>query len=265
MNPEKPDRRGFVLPWLLWAAALLSLLGAGLISAGRTETRLTGTARLSAAVRAAADGAVHEAIWRHATTGAAHWPAGAPPVQTAIGGIGVTVTIESLAGRVNSNRAPAALMGAVLARLGVSRDEAMFLGEAMFDWHMPGRFASGGGTKLRAYQSAGLSHAPPDQPFESDGEIASVLGMNESAAAALRPYFSIYNDGAIDLTLAAPPVRLAIEDTGTNQPAGQAGSETVEIVAVARAPGGHVFPRRAVVRFRPEEVAHILDWGEAGR
>jgi general secretion pathway protein K len=264
MTSGRRGQRGVVVLLTLWTLALLALLAARLVSGGRTDLRLTGMARDAAAVRAAADGAVYEAIWRLAAGGELHWFPDSRPRATVIGGVAVTVTIEDLAGRLNPNLAPPELIGALLARLGMPADQAMAEGAAFFDWHMPGARASPGGAKLPEYRAAGLAYGPPGQPFEHDSEIAAVLGMTPNAAAALRPFLSIYNEGAIVPARAAPVLRQALEDTGTNQPGDPATAPlTVEIQALARTDSGAAFPRRAVVRFKPGEPFRILNWTAA--
>jgi len=255
------DQSGLVLMLVLWTIALLALLGTQLVSAGRTELRLVFAMRDAALVRTAADGAVHEAIWRLADGGAPHWPADRVPRLTRIGGVPVSVTIENLSGRLNPNTAPGDLIGAVLTHLGMEPSRALAQGAAVFDWHMPGQLPSPGGAKLPAYRAAGLTYGPPGQPFENDAEIGAVLGMTPDIAAALRPFLSVYNEGAIEPRFAAPILRLALEETGTNQTAGQNSSETVEIVAVATGAHDASYSRRAVARFRSGEPFQILYWG----
>ena len=261
--PRSDGQQGVVLLVVLWTMALLALLAAHFLASGRTEIQLVSSAREAMRVEAAADGAVYEAVWRLADGAAAHWPADRVPRETRVGGIPVTVVIENLAGRINPNTAPGDLIAAVLIHLGMASERALAQGAAIFDWHMPGRIASPGGAKLPAYRAAGLSYGPPGQPFETDDEIGAVVGMNQTVAAALLPLLSIYNDGAIEPRFAAPVVRLALQETGTNQPSGQSGFATVEIMAVARLPDGTVFQRRAVVRFHDREPFQILEWTSA--
>ena len=253
------DQPGAILLLVMWTVGLLALLGTQLLSTSRTELRTMAAMAEAALAQAAADGAVYEAVWHLADGADSHWPADHVPRMTRIGTAMVVVTIENLAGRLNPNTAPGGLIGAVLVQLGTPADRAMALGATVFDWHMPGRLASPGGAKLPAYRAAGLTYGPPGQPFETDAEIGAVLGMTPDLMEALRPYLSIYNEGAIDPKFAAPVVRQALEDTGTNQPETPGRSDTVEIVAMARR-GGAAFLRRAVVRFRPTERFQILNW-----
>ena len=249
---------------VLWTIAVLALLGAGLTASSRTGLRIAAAMRDAAQVEAAADGAVHEAILRLADGGGLHWPADRIPRETQIGGIPVVVTVENLAGRLNPNTAPDALIAAVLTRFGLDAEPAAALGSALFDWHMPGPLASAGGTRRRAYMAAGLGYFPPGQPFERDDEARAVLGMTPAIAAVLRPFLSIHNDGPIDPAFAAQPLRLALEATGINQFAAPEPSATVEIVADARLPSGAAFERRAVIRFRAGVRFQILDWSQGG-
>ena len=86
-------------------------------------------------------------------------------------------------------------------------------------------------------------------------------GIRWLLAAALRPFLSIYNEGAIEPRFAAPILRLALEETGTNQTTSQNSSETVEILAEATGAHDASYRRRAVVRFRSGEPFQILYWG----
>ncbi len=253
--------RGFVLPLVLWTLALLALLETRLIGDGRAELQLLRRQDLAAQGVAAAEGGIHEAVWRHAASGSAHWPADGVVRVTRVGAAEVTVRIDPLAGRLNPNIAPAGLIAALLARLGEPADRAEVLGAAAFDWHMPNGLASSGGSKQASYRAAGAGYAPPNQGFETDDEISAVLGWSAGLAAAMRPYLSIHNDGAIDRRLASPVLGLALEATGTNQPEAAVPSETIEITAIARLAGGIMIQRRAVARARAGKRFQFLDWG----
>ncbi len=266
MDPIAPmtrDQRGIVLVLVLWSIALLALIGARLTSASRTDIATATDLYNATRAEAAADGAVHEAIARLADGGALHWSADRLIRTTSIGGVQADVSIENLAGRLNPNSAPAELMAALLVRLGMPTERALAQGGALFDWRMPGGLSVTGGTKRQMYRMAGFGYVPPSQPYENDNEIAAVVGMTPEVSAALRPYLSIHNDGAVDPNEAAVPLRLALQDLGINQLANTTPSATVEITALARSATGNRFLRRAVVRFRPGEPYQILAWSQS--
>ena len=263
MRHRPADRRGIVLVLVLWTVGLLALIGARLTGGSRTDLAIAARLVEAAAVEAAADGAVHEAILRLADGGGLHWPADRVPRITEMGGVRVDVTIENLAGRLNPNTAPAALMAALLFRLGMPGERALAQGAALQDWRMPGANAMLGGRKQQIYRMAGLAYGPPGQSFEQDDEIEAAAGMTPEVAAALRPFLSIHNGGAIDPLHAAPALRQALEDTGINQLAAQTPAATVEILALARAGAEARFIRRAIVRFTPGRPVQFLAWGRS--
>ena len=111
-------QRGFALLVVLWSMALLALLGAQLTGAGRTEAQIARNLRASAGVEAAADGAVQEAIFHLLASGEARWGADGVLRRWRIGEAAVEVRIFSESGKLNPNRAPIAVMAALLRRLG---------------------------------------------------------------------------------------------------------------------------------------------------
>ena len=60
----RANQRGIVLLVVLGVMALLALIGTRLTSTGRVETQIARNALAAAMAEAAADGAVHEAIFR---------------------------------------------------------------------------------------------------------------------------------------------------------------------------------------------------------
>ena len=163
--------------------------------------------------------------------------------------------------RLNPNLAPPGLIAAVPRRLGLDGDAASALGAAIFDWRMPGRRSVLGGLKERSYEASHLSLAPPNQPFESDDEVSSVIGMTADVMRVPRPFLSVYNEEAVDTRFAAPALRLAIEDNGTNQMASREASETFEIRAMGQVKDGGAFTLWAVIRFGGAGSFRILIWG----
>lgn len=229
-------QRGFALLIVLWSVALLGLVGAQLTSSARTEARIAANLRANAVAEAAADGGVQEAVFR--LIGA---PGVAPRLafETRIGEAPVTVRAEPVAGLVNPNAAPPGLLAALMQQAGIAPRDANALGLAIVAWHEAQR-----------------------RPFARLDELSDVPGMTPPVLAAIRPFLSVHNRGAVDPALAPPPVARALMLSGLQQEEGDDIGTVATIAAEARAEGG-AFTRRAVVRLlpsRPERPFQVLAW-----
>ena len=106
--------RGFALLLVLWSMALLALLGAHVVATGRAELQLAGNLRGAAAAEAAADGAVHAAIFHLLDASPQRWlPDGMAREMALPGGALAVVRVESEQGKVNPNLASLPLMRAL--------------------------------------------------------------------------------------------------------------------------------------------------------
>ena len=273
MPADAPDmaghQGGFALLVVLWSLALLALLGTHVTATGRAEVQLAANLRGAAAAEAAADGALHQAIFHLLDPSPRRWrPDGVPREIASPGGAAATVRIESEQGKINPNFAPAGLLQALLPLLGVEPRTAASLAASILDWRTAGSRPRPGGAKEPEYRAAGRDYAPPGRPFESLEELGLVLGMPPELLARLTPFLSIYQGGDPDLRFAHPVVAQALADA-----AGRGGDIEVEaesntvpvvvITAAAALPGGARFTRQAHVRLGPgarRRAWQILSW-----
>lgn len=237
-------QRGFVLLIVLWGVGLLALLISALVSGAGTEAKLTSTLRDQAIGRAAADGVLSEVIvevLRSGTVVASGRRFGAVPVA---------VSLVDLSGRMNPNIASATMIGALLLRLGVWQEAAQNLAAAIVDWRTPGLNPSPHGAKAAAYRAAGLSYGPPGRPFENLDELGSVLGMNPSLLAALKPHLTLWSTTDPNPAFADALVLSALRVAGVPPFAGASNeARVIAITAAAALPNAAAVTRRAVVRF----------------
>ena len=195
--------RGFALLLALWSVVLLALL-TWLTSAGRSEVRLAANLRDAAVMEAQADGLVQAAIFRlMSDSPAVRGVTGLDSTVPVPGGRGV-VRISSLAGKINPNTASAALLGALLQRVGASPPIAAALAAAILDWRTPGERARPLGAKAAEYAAAGRSDGPTGKPFETVDEMGQVLGMTPDLLARLAPHMTVFYSGAPVLADADP-------------------------------------------------------------
>jgi len=251
---QPPDNRGFALLIVLWTLVLLALIVTELGTSGRMESKIARNLMANAEAEAAADGAVHQAIFHLADGSDQGWQPDGALRHLAVGPVPVEVWIEDEAGKVNPNLADPALLQALLVVLGADQNLAQTVAQGIVDWR--------GGTPpeqqasvAQRYQAAGLSYQPSFSPFESVDDVGLVLGLPRALAARLLPHLSVHQIGIADPARADPVVARALAQlpggTGLAQPAVPMAYHSVTIVANAQPASGGRFTRRALVRIGP--------------
>ena len=254
---------GFALIIVLWTLVLVTLLVTQLLAAGRSEAQLAANIRGAAAVQAAADGSLQQAVFHLLDQTVRHWPADGTSHTLAIAGINTLVRIDNEAGKINPNSAPAGLLNALLRRVGADTRTAATVAAAIAAWRSPLVPAS---EQAALYKAAGHDYLPPDAPFQSLDELGLVLGMTPSLLARVTPFMSLYRNGEPDSASAAPLVRAALADwSGAVAPdTNKRPDETlVTITATADVAGKVRATRRAVVEIVGTADAvpyRILSW-----
>lgn len=260
MSVRRACERGFALLVVLWTLALIALLVTRVLAAGHSELQLAGNLRAGATAEAVADGAVYEATFRLL---AGQWHADGVPRRLSVGAGVAELRMTDLAGRLNPNMTPLAVMRQLLVGVGAAPSQAAAIAAAMEDWRTPGDEPLPLGAKAAQYQAAHLATVPTGQPFRSLDEIGLVLGMTPALLAALAPHVSVFQEGDPDLLLADPIVARAL---AAGAPAvanargrdAQQGALVVEITATTLANAR--FTRRAVVRFAAVERSNPSPW-----
>jgi general secretion pathway protein K len=259
--------RGFALLIVLWSLVLIALVLSQLLASGRTATQLAMNMRSAAMSRAAADGAIAEAVF-HLLGHGGVWAADGSEHDLAIGTAIVTVRVSSLGGKVNPNLASTALLAGLFQAAGLASRQAETLAEAVIAWRSPAATQQETDANRSAYRQAGLPYGPPGRSFSAVGELGNVIGMTPRLLMILAPQLSLYQSGDPNPALAAPLVRQALTLSG------QAGAQTgvyegnflvVMIEAKARGPGQTMAQRRAIVRLAgdqakvPYEILSLTD------
>ena len=253
--------RGFALLIVLWSVALLALLTTVLTATGRSEVQLAGNLRRAAAAEAAADAGVAEAVFHVSDAPNRAWQPDGQPRLVRLGGYAVTVQVQDENGKLNPNYSPPALTAAVIAATGVDASRAATLAQAFVDWHSLGNVL----LVQAQYRQAGMAVAPTGQPFRSIDELGLVIGMTPEILAHIRPYFSVYTNGPLEPSRAAPLVQRVVTALEGVQP--QVPSQrpnVINVVADARSADGSRFVRSAVVALganRAGRPFQTLQWG----
>src|SRR6516165_2246109 len=106
-------QRGFALLIVLWTLALLALLGTQLMTAARQDTQLARNLLDAAALQAAANGAVQQAVFATLDTSNRHWNADGITRTIRVGRFPVAVRVDNEAEKINPNVASLALLQAL--------------------------------------------------------------------------------------------------------------------------------------------------------
>lgn len=246
--------RGFALLLVLWTMVLLSLLVTQMVSAGRTEAQLTSNLRGAAVAEAAADGAVHQAMFRLLQDRPAL------PPELRLPGAVVALVIENEAGKVNPNSATPELLAALLRAVGADTRTATAIAAAIVSWRFPG------GDKAAPYRAAGREYGPPGAPFRRLDEIGLVLGITPALLGRVLPHLSLYSEAEPNAAAAGPVVLQAMRAVAGGQvtPASRGAADApraVTILATAATDTGARFTRRAVILLRSGETLYqVMEW-----
>ena len=252
--------RGFALLIVLWSVVLLALLGTGMTAAGRTDVQLAANIRRAAAAQAAADGGIAAAVFHLSDTPARAWAADGRLRAVPFDAFTLTVRILDENRKVNPNYVAPGLLAALLTAAGANPQQAAAIVQAVTEWHTPGTREA----VVARYRAAGLPAAPDGGPFRAVDDIGLVLGMTPELMGRLRPYLSVYADGALDYAQADPVVQEAVRSQGGGAPAPGSGRPTVvDITSEARGADGSRFVRHAVVALGRDSAGRlfrVLQW-----
>ncbi len=186
MIPAGASRRreqGFALLIVLWSLVLFALMGSQLAATGRAAARLSANLRDAAVVQAAADGAIHEALFHLLDSSSRHWPADGRMHIIRLPGASVELRVQSEAGKVNPNFATPDLLAALLHAVGADERTAAAVAVAISDWRFPDAQDHPLEAKAPQYRAAGRAYGPPNAPFETIDELGLVLGMTPDLLA----------------------------------------------------------------------------------
>jgi general secretion pathway protein K len=207
-------QRGFALLIVLWTVGFLALLGTRIVAAGRTDTQLATNLKQDAVLRAAADGAIANAVFHVLAARDSRFAPDGVTREVRIGQTPVLVRIENESDRINLNTASAVLLRTLILEMGVAPALADRVAGAILDWRTSGENSRPNGAKATEYRAAGLAYGPPGTPFQSVGELADVLGMTPQMFERLAPHLTVMTDGDPDMSTRDPVVARALTDAG---------------------------------------------------
>jgi general secretion pathway protein K len=268
--PAGRNESGYALLIVLWTMVLLALLAAQVTGAGRAETRTAAALRQSAALEAAADGAIFETIWHMLDGSGQPWPMGDGAFDLAEPGAPVHVDVFDQRGKMDVNQVPPGLLAALFVVVGADPATANTVASNIGDWRSQSSPGDADQSVPPEYRMDGRAWGPPGQEIERLDELLLVRGMTPQLYAAAMPYLTLALEQGPWLQYASPVVMAAIQrakrTAGLTVDAADARGPTVlRMRATALGPGGARFIRNVLMRFDgtlsgPAWKYRILEW-----
>jgi general secretion pathway protein K len=260
MTQAMARQKGFALLIVLFALAMLALLGSTVLATARQDAQVARNLREAAVLRAAAHGAVQQAIFRVLDQSTQHWAADDIPRAIRVGAALVIVRVENENDKVNPSIASVPLLRALLLQVGADPVTAGREAEAIAAWPLGGGVPGLPDATAARYVAAGLAFAPPGGPFANLDELSAVMGMTPALLARLRPHLTVFTDSDPDMTTHDPLVARALAAIGdTARGAGPGGPQIVSITADAHGAGGSQFTAREIVRTNARPIGRRFD------
>lgn len=293
--PYAAHARGIALVLVLWAMTLLTVIASSFAFSSRTETLLSRNQIASVRTQVLADAGIERALYElfKPASDPERWKPDGRTYVWEFDGVSVRVIVRDETAKINLNRAPEALIKALLKNAGLKDEEVARLADAIADWRDPDELRRPNGAEARDYEAAGRNYKPANAPFESVDELRLVLHMTPELFKRLSGLLTVHSsrEGFNSLS-ASPEVLYAIPEVNRdavaqyvaqrersrseNQPLGpfvpalaytSVNNAVYNIVARAETDDGSVFIRETSVRLTPFKPGHVthFTWREVDR
>jgi general secretion pathway protein K len=234
---------------------LIAFIVSHLTASGRTEIRIATNIIANAGARAAADGAIVQAIFNLSDPDPKRrWPVDGNLHEVVVGNFLVRVRLEDEAWWINPSTASPPLVEALLRATGTDPDKARLLAIAIGEWVGSVSVARPQNAILAEYQAAGLNYTPPSAPLETLDELGQVLAMTPAILAVIRPHLTLFGPPEPSGATLDPFVTAALaEMTSLAEPVPSASQPppdvlTTRITATASGSSNASVTRSAIVR-----------------
>ncbi len=188
------SRAGFALVAVLWMIALLTALALAVSLMFRGFAGLVATSRDAAKADALLAGGIEYAADRPHSGRRATF---SDDTCLLLGSGAVRFALSDDGGRININKAPAALLASLFQTSGASGGEAHAIAQAIVAWRV-----RNGADPLKIAQ-IGSASGDDEQVFTDLRQLARVPGMRADYLAAIMPLATVFGDGRIN-ALTAP-------------------------------------------------------------
>ncbi|ADU97477.1 hypothetical protein Theam_1516 [Thermovibrio ammonificans HB-1] len=210
---SSPSRRGFVLFIVLvvvavLAAFLFSVLFLSSQGVKRSEAVKDYTVAYHAAVSAVKIALKYLKEDDNSFDGTGDdW---AKPIHYNYSGVALSIRIEDLCGKLNVNK----LTNPVYFKVGKRLFEELNLNpdllDALKDWIDKDSRVTGDGAEADYYEAFG--YKPSNSPMKSLGELYYVKGFTYKVVKKVKPYFTVYGSGKVNVNSAGKKLLMALSD-----------------------------------------------------
>ncbi len=151
-------------------------------------------------------------------TSADSWSVGVPPEIALKNGVlkigdGLKNGLVDEGSKINLNKTKPEILSRLLQQVaGLAKDDSEELAYCLIDWMDSDSFFGHPdyGAEDSAYESLEKPYSAKDMPYELLDETLLVSGMTTNIFEAIKPYVTVYGEGAVNLNTATQPVYLAL-------------------------------------------------------
>lgn len=205
-------KEGFALVTVLWIGLLLAVMTASLVYTSRVRVQSSFNLLAQAQARELATAGVEIAAdhLRHRIADR-RWRADGTPMNIKFGDGNLTISIVDEGGKIDLNRAPAALLQGLFRSVGLNEDQAANLADAVIDWRDADDLRRPNGAEASEYRQAGKRDGPTNRPFQRVDELRRVLGMSSNIFHRIETAVTVHSGRrGIDVSVAPRAALLAI-------------------------------------------------------
>jgi general secretion pathway protein K len=226
MRRARCDRRGVALMLVLWLIVVLGVVATAIATASHADTTLARNLRARATARYAAESGIAVARQQLETllesAGSSEERARSfsdvdrhfsELRDVAVGSGRFGLAVVDLNTRLDVNRSGPDMVRGLLAQF-TDNGHAERAAAAVADWIDADDVTSPGGAEAREYAAMDSPYVPRNAPLDRLDELAHVLFVGDSLAAAVAPYVTTESDGLVNLNSAPEPVIAALPGIG---------------------------------------------------
>ena len=186
--------RGAALLLVLWLIVLLTALVGAFALTARVENLQGDVLVRGLQADSAARAGLEYALTRLQLVEAdRRWHPDGRPYRWRYAGAEIELRVVDESGKIDLNRADAALIAGLLQALGETGQDAARLAAAVVDWRDADTLTQpAGGAEDRDYAAAGRPYGAKDAPLEGIAELEQVLGFTPALYARVAPHVTVH-------------------------------------------------------------------------